>query len=63
MSMSLILRNFGRRFLGAAAASLLLASVPSAAGELVEYYHAELDHYFVTQFPARACRFFGCKAC
>ena len=52
MSMSLILRNFGRRFLGAAAASLLLASVPAAAGELVEYYHSELDHYFVTQFPA-----------
>ena len=52
MSMSLILLNSGRRLLRVAAASLLLASASAPAADLVEYYHAELDHYFVTRFPA-----------
>src|SRR5918993_5339542 len=49
MSMSLILRNFGRRFLPAALVGLALVT-PVRAAELVEYYPSELDHYFVTHF-------------
>ena len=36
--------------LGALAAGLILVSAPLAAAELVEFYHKDLDHYFVTGF-------------
>src|SRR5687767_14106477 len=52
MSMSLIRLKFGVRFLRAAVAALALVSASLPAAELVEYYNAELDHYFVTRFPA-----------
>ena len=52
MSMSLIFQKFGRGFLRAIVASLALSSAAVPAAELVEYYHAELDHYFVTRFPS-----------
>ena len=36
--------------LGAFAASLFLASAALPAAELVEYYHKDFDHYFVTRY-------------
>lgn len=33
-------------------AALVLASAPVSAAELVEYYHKDLDHYFITKYAA-----------
>lgn len=41
-----------RLALAGLAASLLFAAAPVGAGQLVEYYHEGLDHYFLTGFTA-----------
>ena len=43
-----MLMSFFRLPAALAAALTLLATVPAAAGTVVEYYHKDLDHYFVT---------------